>query len=113
MQKKTSIVDTLRRGVEALVKKRKISIFKGHGKLLGNNKIEVKGENNSEEIVARSIILATGSKVAELPFLKCDGEHIVSSTDAIAFDSPPEKPLNSIRWQEGQNYGINGKQSPP
>ena len=91
MQKKTSIVDTLRRGVEALVKKRKISIFKGHGKLLGNNKIGVKGESNSEEIVARSIILATGSKVAELPFLKCDGEHIVSSNDAIAFDSPPEK----------------------
>ena len=51
MQKKTSIVDTLRRGVEALVKKRKISIFKGHGKLLGNNKIGVKGESNSEEIV--------------------------------------------------------------
>ena len=91
MKKKTGVVDTLRRGVETLIKKRKIAIFKGYGKLLGNGKIEIKGEKNSEEIAARNIILATGSKVAELPFLKCDGVHIVSSDDAIAFDSAPEK----------------------
>lgn len=91
MKKKTGVVDTLRRGVETLIKKRKIAIFKGHGKLLGNGKIKIKGEKDSEEIVARNIILATGSKVAELPFLKCDGKHVVSSNDAIAFDSAPEK----------------------
>ncbi len=91
MKKKTGVVDTLRRGVETLVKKRKIAIFKGHGKLLGNGKIGIKGEKDSEEIAARNIILATGSKVAELPFLKCDGKHVVSSDDAIAFDSAPER----------------------
>ncbi len=91
MKKKTGVVDTLRRGVETLIKKRKIAIFKGHGKLLGNGKIEIKGEKDSEEIVARNIILATGSKVAELPFLKCDGKHVVSSDDAIAFECAPEK----------------------
>ncbi len=91
MKKKNGVVNTLRKGVETLVKKRKIAIFNGHGKLLGNGKIEIKSENDSEEIVARNIILATGSKVAELPFLKCDGKHVVSSDDAIAFDSAPEK----------------------
>ena len=91
MKKKTGVVDTLRRGVETLVKKRKIAIFKGHGKLLGNGKIEIKSDSDSEEIAARNIILATGSKVAELPFLKCDGKHVVSSDDAIAFDKAPEK----------------------
>ena len=91
MKKKTGVVDTLRRGVETLIKKRKIAIFKGHGKLLGNGKIEIKGEKDSEEIVVRNIILATGSKVAELPFLKCDGKHVVSSDDAIAFECAPEK----------------------
>jgi len=91
MKKKTGVVDTLRRGVETLIKKRKITILKGHGKLLGNGKIEIKGEKDFEEIVARNIILATGSKVAELPFLKCDGMHVVSSDDAIAFDSAPDK----------------------
>jgi dihydrolipoamide dehydrogenase len=91
MKKKTGVVNTLRRGVETLVKKRKIAIFKGHGKLLGEGKIEIKSEKDSEEIIARNIILATGSKVAELPFLKCDGELVVSSDDAIAFESVPEK----------------------
>ena len=91
MKKKTGVVDTLRRGVETLIKKRKIAVFKGHGKLLGKGKIEIKGEKDSEEIVARNIILATGSKVAELPFLKCDGKHVVSSDDAIAFECAPEK----------------------
>ena len=91
MKKKTGVVDTLRQGVETLVKKRKIAIFKGHGKLLGGGRIEIQSQKKTEEIAARNIILATGSKVAELPFLKCDGKHVVSSDEAIAFDIAPEK----------------------
>jgi dihydrolipoamide dehydrogenase len=86
MKKKDGVVTQLRGGIKALMKANKIEVFQGHGELKSATEIEVSGKVLS----AKNIILATGSSIIELPFMKFDGQTIVSSDDAIAFDSVPK-----------------------
>lgn len=90
MEKKSKVVDTLRGGIQHLLKKRKVTIFQGLGKLTEPGKIEVEGESGPILIDSTNIVIATGSKVTELPFLKVDGEHIISSDQAIALTKIPK-----------------------
>ncbi|MGF1451542.1 MAG: dihydrolipoyl dehydrogenase family protein, partial [Opitutales bacterium] len=71
-------------------KKHKVTILQGHGRLAGDGRVEIEGKKN-ETVKAREIMIATGSAPIELPFLKFDGDKIVSSTDAIAFDAVPKR----------------------
>lgn len=87
MDKKSKVVDQLRNGVKALMKANKITVFNGTGKFLSPTQVEV-GEN---KLNSNHIIIATGSQSVELPFMKFDGETVVSSDQAIAFDSIPKK----------------------
>ena len=91
MERKSKVVDQLRGGVQQLTSKRGIENIHGAAKLLGDGKIEISSEAGAQVIEAKNIIIATGSSIIELPFLKFDGETIVSSDDAIAFDEIPEK----------------------
>jgi dihydrolipoamide dehydrogenase len=91
MAKKDKTVDQLRSGVVHLMKANKIKVFKGLGMLAGDHKVRVKGANDETLLTGKHIIIATGSCVIELPFLKFDGEIVVSSTQAIAFDKIPTK----------------------
>jgi len=90
MKKKKSVVSKLTGGVGVLVEKRGIDRFTGTASLLGDQKITIVNQENETVISADNIILATGSAPVELPFLKFDGEQIVSSDHAIAFDAVPE-----------------------
>ncbi len=90
MKKKEKTVAQLNKGVAGLMKGNKITTLKGHGKLLGEGRIEVSGEE-TREVSAKHIIIATGSVPVELPFMPFDGEVVVSSDQAIAFDKVPEK----------------------
>ena len=91
MAKKSQVVSQLRAGVAHLMKTNKIKVFKGLGKLSGEQKVLVQNADASETLSAPHIIIATGSSVIELPFLPFDGEKVVSSNDAIAFENVPEK----------------------
>lgn len=91
MEKKDKTVSQLCGGVAQLMKANKIKVFNGLGSLKGEGKIEVKGGKDEAMIQAKHIIIATGSASIELPFLPFDGETVVSSTEAIAFDKVPEK----------------------
>ncbi|MEO0509635.1 MAG: dihydrolipoyl dehydrogenase [Verrucomicrobiota bacterium] len=91
MEKKDKTVTQLTGGIAQLMKGNKISVFNGLGILKGEGKIEVHGGKNETTLVATHIIIATGSASIELPFLPFDGETVVSSTEAIAFDKVPEK----------------------
>ncbi|WP_269523560.1 dihydrolipoyl dehydrogenase [Coraliomargarita parva] len=90
MAKKDKTVSQLCGGVQALMKANKVKVFAGSGQLEGEGKVRVSGEQD-ELLEAKHIIIATGSSVIELPFLKFDGETVVGSTEAIAFDKVPEK----------------------
>ena len=91
MAKKDKTVSQLCGGVAQLMKANKITVFNGIGTLKDNGRIEIRGDKGEEEITAKHTIIASGSVPVELPFLPFDGETVVSSTEAIAFDKVPKK----------------------
>ncbi|MDG2168013.1 MAG: dihydrolipoyl dehydrogenase [Opitutales bacterium] len=91
MKRKDTVVNTLKGGVEMLVTKKGGKIFKGLGVIQSPGTVLVKQEDGEITLQTKHIIIATGSTPIELPFLPYDSETIVSSDQAIAFDSIPEK----------------------
>ncbi|MCB1383402.1 MAG: dihydrolipoyl dehydrogenase [Notoacmeibacter sp.] len=80
-------------GVSFLFKKNKIDAFHGTGKVLGEGKVSVTGEDGKvQEIESKNIVIATGSDVAGIPGVKVDIDEkvIVSSTGAIALEKVPQ-----------------------
>ncbi|MDZ4788087.1 MAG: dihydrolipoyl dehydrogenase [Blastochloris sp.] len=93
MKRKLDVVSGLNKGIEFLFKKNTITRYEGHGSLLGNGKVLVTLGTEKTEIVGKNILLACGSIPVELPFLPFDGQQIVSSDQAIAFEKIPESLL--------------------
>ena len=91
MKKKDAVVDQLGKGVQALVKKKGVTIIPGSAKLLSEGGVEVKSAKSTKVYNAKDIILATCSKPVELPFLPFDGQNIVHSDHGIAFEKVPKK----------------------
>ena len=81
------------KGVEFLMKKNKIDVLKGTGKILGTGKVEVSGGGKAETVETKNIVIATGSDIARLKGIGIDEKRIVSSTGALSLDRVPEKLL--------------------
>ncbi|ULL01475.1 dihydrolipoyl dehydrogenase [Bradyrhizobium sp. I71] len=81
------------KGVEFLMKKNKIDVLKGTGKILGTGKVEVSADGKSQVIEAKNIVIATGSDIARLKGIEIDEKRIVSSTGALSLDKVPGKLL--------------------
>jgi dihydrolipoamide dehydrogenase len=82
------------KGVEFLMKKNKIDVISGKGKILGTGKVEVAGSDGKMQLVeTKNIVIATGSDVARLKGIEIDEKRIVSSTGALSLDKVPEKLL--------------------
>jgi dihydrolipoamide dehydrogenase len=97
MGRKAEVVNTLTDGISLLMKKNKVTVFKGTGRLLGAGLIELEESSDQSKIQipkskieASNIVLAMGSVPVELPFLKFDGKQIVSSTEALSFAKVPD-----------------------
>lgn len=90
LKRKDSIVDELTGGVKMLMQKNKVEVFQGWGTLTSRTRIRIDNNGESKEIEATNIILAMGSAPVELPHVPFDGEHIVSSTEALAFQRVPK-----------------------
>ncbi|MGC6455927.1 MAG: dihydrolipoyl dehydrogenase [Coraliomargaritaceae bacterium] len=91
MARKERTVSQLCGGVAQLMKANKVTVLQGLGMLEGQGKVRVSGDAGESLLEAKHIVLATGSVPVELPFLPFDGETVVSSTQAIAFDTIPER----------------------
>jgi dihydrolipoamide dehydrogenase len=89
MKRKDKVVKGLTTGVASLFKKNKIGGVRGAGRIAGPGRVDVGGR----AIEADSILIATGSEPTPLPSIPFDGSHVVSSTEAIAFDAVPESLL--------------------
>jgi len=77
-------------GVNHLMKKNKIEIFNGRGKLNGKGKVKVEKDGKKiADIVAKHIIIATGARARILPGLEPDGKQIVTYKDAMVPESIP------------------------
>jgi dihydrolipoyl dehydrogenase len=81
------------KGVEFLMKKNKIDVIHGTGKILGSGKVEVSGNPSSQLIETKNIVIATGSDIARLKGIDIDEKRIVSSTGALSLDGVPGKLL--------------------
>jgi dihydrolipoamide dehydrogenase len=82
------------KGVEFLMKKNKIDVIGGKGKVLGTGKVEVSGSDGKTQLVdTKNIVIATGSDVAKLKGIEIDEKRIVSSTGALSLEQVPGKLL--------------------
>jgi dihydrolipoamide dehydrogenase len=81
------------KGVDFLMKKNKIDVIRGTGKILGAGKIEVTGNPSTQVLETKSIVIATGSDIARLRGIDIDEKRIVSSTGALSLDKVPAKLL--------------------
>lgn len=91
MARKDQVVGELTKGVAGLFRKHKIESVTGAGRLAGPKSVEVTAGNGARRTLeAEHIILATGSVPSALPFLPFDGQTVVSSTEALAFDRVPD-----------------------
>ena len=92
MKNKDKAVTILTKGVEFLLKKNKVTYFKGTGSFKSKNEILIKDNQNKETLVkADNIIVATGSEPVSLPGVKFDEKVIVSSTGALKLEQVPKK----------------------
>jgi dihydrolipoamide dehydrogenase len=82
------------KGVEFLMKKNKIDVISGSGKVLGTGKVEVSGGDGKTQVLeTRNIVIATGSDIARLKGIEIDETRIVSSTGALSLDKVPSSLL--------------------
>jgi dihydrolipoamide dehydrogenase len=92
MKSKDKAVTVLTKGVEFLLKKNKVSYFKGVGSFKSKNEILIKGFDNKELIInADKIVIATGSVPVSLPGVEFDEKTILSSTGALKIEKVPKK----------------------
>ncbi|MBR1133429.1 dihydrolipoyl dehydrogenase [Bradyrhizobium iriomotense] len=81
------------KGVEFLMKKNKIDVLKGTGKILGTGKVEVSADGKSQVVETKNIVIATGSDIARLKGIEIDEKRIVSSTGALSLEKVPGRLL--------------------
>src|SRR6202158_4297515 len=82
------------KGVEFLMKKNKIDVIHGKGKILGTGKVEVAGsDGRAQAVETKNIVIATGSDVAQLKGIEIDEKRIVSSTGALSLNKVPSRLL--------------------
>ena len=94
VKRSRGVAKQLNQGVTHLMKKNKITVHMGQGKLLGGGKLSVTGEDGkTEELSAKHIIIATGARAREMPKAKADGKRIWTYRHAM---TPPEMPTKLL-----------------
>ena len=89
--RKQAVVDQTVGGINYLMDKNKITVFNGIGSFVDATHLDVtKTDGTVEKIEAKNIIIATGSKPANLPFIKIDKERIITSTEALKLPEIPK-----------------------
>lgn len=89
--RKQAIVKSNTDGVAYLFRKNGITSFTGTGRITEPGRVSVDGADGSQELQATNILIATGSSVQPLRGVEFDGELIVSSSEALEWDSVPEQ----------------------
>jgi dihydrolipoamide dehydrogenase len=101
MSRKQRIVDQLHQGVQFLMKKNKIDIYYGNGRIIGpsifsprSGAVSVeKADGEIDMLLSQNLIIATGSKPRSLPGLQVDGEYVLTSEEALNLDKLPKSIL--------------------
>ena len=91
IKRSRNVADGMSSGIDYLLKKNKIEVINGFGKVLKSNKISVTSDGKSTEYSAKHIIIATGARSRELPNLPQDGKKILGYRDALSLTPAPKK----------------------
>lgn len=87
VKRSRGVADGMSNGVTFLMKKNKIDVIKGYGKVKPGKKVDVEGKEYS----ANHIIIATGARSRELPSLPQDGKKVIGYREAMSLENQPEK----------------------
>ena len=87
-RRQREVVEGLYKNLQNLIRKHRIEVIAGRGRLLSPTEIAVEG--GQRKLSARHVVIATGSRSKELPGLSCDGEHILTSDHALVLEDLPE-----------------------
>ncbi|MGB5942608.1 MAG: dihydrolipoyl dehydrogenase [Leeuwenhoekiella sp.] len=108
VKRSRDVANGMSKGVQFLMKKNKIDVIDGFGKLKPGKKVEVDGKEYS----ADNIIIATGARSRELPSLKQDGEKIIGYRKAMTLEKQPKKMIvvgsGAIGCEFGSFYNAMG-----
>ncbi|WP_425392785.1 dihydrolipoyl dehydrogenase [Ekhidna sp.] len=89
IDRKADVVKQNVEGIDYLMKKNKIDVFHGMGSFVDKNTIQIDGKEK-KKITAEKVIIATGSKPANLPFIELDKDRIITSTEALELKEVPK-----------------------
>jgi dihydrolipoamide dehydrogenase len=87
---KQKVVDKGANGIDFLMKKNKITVLKGHGRISGKGKVEIAGEGGKQVVDAKHTIIATGSVPKSLPNVKVDHKRILNSDSVLELQEIPK-----------------------
>ncbi|MER3469988.1 MAG: dihydrolipoyl dehydrogenase [Chitinophagaceae bacterium] len=91
IKRSRGVADKMSKGVAFLMRKNKIDVINGFGKVLGKGKIEVTGaDNNKQTVEAKHIIIATGGRSRQLPAMPIDGKKIIGYREAMTLPQQPK-----------------------
>ncbi len=93
VKRSRGVARQLNQGVAHLMKKNGITVFMGEGELQGSGRLQISGQEGSQEITGKHIIIATGARARDLPFAPADGERIWTYRDAMTPREMPSKLL--------------------
>ncbi len=91
IKRSRGVADKMSKGVQFLMKKNKIDVIMGYGKVKAKGQIEVTAADGSKQIVeAKNIVIATGGRSRELPNLKQDGKKVIGYREAMVLAEQPK-----------------------
>ncbi len=93
VKRSRGVAEGMSKGVQFLMKKNKIEVIMGTGKVMPGKKVSVTADGKTSEISANHIIIATGGRSRELPNLKQDGKKIIGYREAMTL---PEQPKSMV-----------------
>jgi len=91
IKRSRGVAEGMSKGIQFLMKKNKIEILTGFGKLIAKGQVSVDNEGKKETHSAKHIILATGARERQLPSLPIDGKKIVGYHEAMVLPEQPKK----------------------
>ncbi len=91
VKRSRGVADKMSKGVQFLMKKNKIDVIMGYGKVHAKGKVEVKAADGTTQVIdTKYIVLATGGRSRELPNLKQDGKKVMGYREAMVMEQQPK-----------------------
>ena len=90
IKRSRDIANRMGKGIQFLMKKNKVDIINGFGKILDKNTVEILKESSNEKIKTDFIIISTGASPNYFPGMEPDGQNIITYKDALVIDKVPK-----------------------